>query len=1344
MSEKFPLQVHIEKNKSKVPLYNINELKNTDRLSIIESRNNFTNPKIYNFKNDQNKFLFENDRALGVLNSGDKLFCTRDEQEEEKDNKQTIQQNKKSKDFGNEGVHLHNKKVEKQRQEKQEKQEQEQKEESKAEKKELSEFENSASELELWIDQDFFVKDPPNNPERDLHDQSQNQNQTELTSTETETLQTQENTKTKEMSQLVRSYENFTEYSSEETFEFEKDKTELGLPNNNSDIGLPEKSDLIFESNDENESSLINSEDSINSNSLGCLINRGNGSEFGKNEEEEEFFKEKQLLEQEQKQIDSFMDDLFQFEDGSKSYFKEKQKKQEKEKKQEKQKTTTTTTKKQEKEEKQKKTTTTTEKQEKEEKQKKQKKQEKQEKEKQEKQEKHFTNKDQIKNENEKQKEQEKFMFRTIKTRSPTKRKMQNKPLTQKTEENLNYNTHEKQKNTNKTQRTNTQEIKEDVEKELRELEQELIQMDGNNTDEGNDFNDFDFLNFTSSETEENEFGEIEAEGCLLKHEHSQLEKFKKELKDQNSLSKDTNDSDNEEITNNRNQNKNKKTHKIKKTNFDSISFHHIMCPITFEMFIDPVKTPCGDLFERRSIEKEIKMHGVCPIHDTILKVSDLIESKETKKLVQKWKEKHNIRDPNNKVNNAKKSGKDSNDPIQGKKEFEVFLNNNKGKYQGKCIIDLKKKQIRIILPDSISMVCKLELINFQIISNNSKIGLLSINKQDFFIKFKNNSKLKEFVKNLCPSTITFKENNNSNHTSKNSNNKSNNKETIKFFIELLNENHKTIAKRYLYVTKNIIKFKNGNGKTCAERIENLKYKYFKRKITLRIKHQNYRIRFKEFKNFKKFLQILKKQKLEHTAKETNHNKLEIKQKKLIKKRSKSKIKNEQEKIIKNKNNKTKEFKIKIIDKKFKILGFSKIIISHNTIGIIDLEKNRIEEPTLNIKFQINPKISQIGKIRFFNLSKSFFIKFETNELRNNFNSFLNREQKQKLKQFEIYNSPTFKIMVLNNYQNQIDEGKLKIHKGQAFLNLRSISLKETINGIKHNKHKIELSISQLIVKKKSYLIKFKNNKERENFSDYYKQNFLLFHLQNVDSKQQQQQQGGKVKEDKDGVEYSEDIECLEDTEEDEEEQSHKEKHNFKIKIVNRYNEMLCKGEIILNNQKVIIKREDQTPITSRSKDIYLIIQNKPKAFITILFTKKKGKLYINLENQKDLSKISRLFQIVKNNDLSKPSKWKATVVSSNIDHLYKKSRVEIIVKKNRIILNKLDKSLNIRKHLSFSLSKNLKCRISRKNPKTIQLRINSKFQIILELHSTNDSYGFYDFIDKLNIKINSCKKSRK
>ncbi|KAJ3430546.1 hypothetical protein M0812_23556 [Anaeramoeba flamelloides] len=1414
MSQKFHLTAHIKENKMRVPISNPQDLKISTLLSIIESRNIFSKTKITFLKNDQNEFLFPNDCIVDVLDSGDTIFCICEEGIEEKEEEEKIKHKTNSKDLQI--------KVKKLQRDKNNSKNQE----SKIENKESIEFDNSESELELWIDEDFFVKNSPN-----YKNQSATTPQTITTTTTTTTplttpLTTPQQTRKVQIQYITKTLENSviedlsdisTDLSSDDLY-LEQEKRELELLKSKLDLNLSEKDDLLFDFNDSTNSG--NSSDSINSHSKKHSNNSGSDSDFRKNEEDEELLKEKQLLEQERN--DHLFDDIFDFEDNSESSSDEEEKDFQEANKEKIVKE-----------------------------------------EKQEKEEKQFINTAQL--ENKKLKIPRRINFKTIKTHSqlqakketlnksseengniieninihnsdPKEEKLEFEMVRSKKEknflsieekqikDNLETNTKIKQINENLNNNNNYKNIQNENQEEQKEKKEDLEKNQNEKTKKQNKIHkekeyEYEQEQVQNQEQETKVETNIENQSNGNKTPPTNVTMTKHNNKDM--LPLENQKTELQETLSNTESRPNPESESIKEANNNN----------------NEEQTSRNDTIELKKTEKELIQKD---------DINDVAQSKETQEPDQKIKENHKGLDANKKLTQLEKSDYNSNG--QENKEFTVYLQNSKGGYKDKCRIYFVKKQMKIILPGNQLKACRLELINFQVINNDKKIGLLTMNEQYYVIKFKRNLEFEQFLQNLVPNTIDSKlkinlinlqeeiknnnpdfknntdrnkdsdnsnnsnnsisnynnnninynnnnnynnninaiNNNNNNDNNKGKNNKDKNKdkdksigtnnninnetEELKFEIELLNEKYKSVGNSYIIISKKLIKFKNVDGEIYSENNDKVKVSYTKRKIILRIKHQNYRFKFQKNHDLKKFLQLLKtKNNIENDHKATKtHNKYEPKNKKITKKRSKPKIKNEsnnnnnsksQNKSKSNyngnsnsnhnnkhkKNNEIPKFRIKILDNKLKILGASEINFAKDKVTIFDLERNLIEESILNIKFRPSSKSSKNGKLQFVSFSKLFLIKFHSNELRSNFSKLIQSKQKEKFEQFEIYNSQTFQITILNDYHKQTTEGELKFYKGQLHFTTKSRKIKETVNEIKHNKHKIKNLISHLIIKKTDFLIKFHNNKEREKFSEYYKQNLLLFHIQTLGSKQQQQQ---KQQEENDS-----------DDEYDENDYNHyddkkakgikkirkeRQKQNFKIKLVDKQSEILCLGEIVLQGGNVIIKRDQQSPIASTRNDIFLIIKDKSKALITMLFYKTKGRLYIKLENHRDLLKISKLFQIVKDNASNQPHKWNANILYSNVDHLYQKSEIEIVFNSETVTFNILDRDLTIKKKISFVLSTNINSKISNKNPKIIEFKINSKSQLILKLNSKNDATELYKFINKLKIKSNSSKLRRK
>ncbi|KAF7648745.1 hypothetical protein LDENG_00152360 [Lucifuga dentata] len=65
----------------------------------------------------------------------------------------------------------------------------------------------------------------------------------------------------------------------------------------------------------------------------------------------------------------------------------------------------------------------------------------------------------------------------------------------------------------------------------------------------------------------------------------------------------------------------------------------HLLCPLTKKMFVDPVRTPYGAVYERKAIEKELKKRRYDPFkQDKLLRRTDLKAAHEMKKMVKDYR----------------------------------------------------------------------------------------------------------------------------------------------------------------------------------------------------------------------------------------------------------------------------------------------------------------------------------------------------------------------------------------------------------------------------------------------------------------------------------------------------------------------------------------------------------------------------------------------------------------------------------------------------------------------------------------------------------------------------------
>ena len=77
------------------------------------------------------------------------------------------------------------------------------------------------------------------------------------------------------------------------------------------------------------------------------------------------------------------------------------------------------------------------------------------------------------------------------------------------------------------------------------------------------------------------------------------------------------------------------KTEETDLENYDSLT-----CPITQEIFKDPVLTPYGHCFERKNIEDWLEIHNTCPLTNQPLNKSQLVPCYAVKSLIEELRSK--------------------------------------------------------------------------------------------------------------------------------------------------------------------------------------------------------------------------------------------------------------------------------------------------------------------------------------------------------------------------------------------------------------------------------------------------------------------------------------------------------------------------------------------------------------------------------------------------------------------------------------------------------------------------------------------------------------------------------
>lgn len=70
-------------------------------------------------------------------------------------------------------------------------------------------------------------------------------------------------------------------------------------------------------------------------------------------------------------------------------------------------------------------------------------------------------------------------------------------------------------------------------------------------------------------------------------------------------------------------------------TTKETASIDHLICPITLELFRDPVKAKDGHVYERRAITRWILQHGTSPLTRQPLEINDLVADDELQSLAR-------------------------------------------------------------------------------------------------------------------------------------------------------------------------------------------------------------------------------------------------------------------------------------------------------------------------------------------------------------------------------------------------------------------------------------------------------------------------------------------------------------------------------------------------------------------------------------------------------------------------------------------------------------------------------------------------------------------------------------
>ncbi|KAJ3432366.1 ring-type e3 ubiquitin transferase [Anaeramoeba flamelloides] len=131
------------------------------------------------------------------------------------------------------------------------------------------------------------------------------------------------------------------------------------------------------------------------------------------------------------------------------------------------------------------------------------------------------------------------------------------------------------------------------------------------------------------------------------------------------------------------------------------------LCPITHELFRDPVSTPYGHTFEKEEIIQHINKKGNCPLTRKPLKVEDLVPSILIKSFVKKWLEAN----PDYLVSNSESDLSDNQETIvENTKKIETLplnsgmMNENNNQKKKRILVNLfpkkgkKSRQVLLII----------------------------------------------------------------------------------------------------------------------------------------------------------------------------------------------------------------------------------------------------------------------------------------------------------------------------------------------------------------------------------------------------------------------------------------------------------------------------------------------------------------------------------------------------------------------------------------------------------------------------------------------------------------------
>ncbi|KAJ6251879.1 nnp-1 protein putative nuclear protein 1 nop52 [Anaeramoeba flamelloides] len=399
-------------------------------------------------------------------------------------------------------------------------------------------------------------------------------------------------------------------------------------------------------------------------------------------------------------------------------------------------------------------------------------------------------------------------------------------------------------------------------------------------------------------------------------------------------------------------------------TNSNSVVYtatppHELICPLTGELFVDPMKTPNGFYFEKSAILQYIQQNGKCPISNLNLSFQDLSRADDVRIYANQWRLQNStlVNNLNNiDVNNIIYNTNNNSTEINTMTNINTNINTN--------------TNININTNTNTN-------ININTNTNTNK----NISTDNFYIPQKNENKNQNQNQNFNNTKIQS--------ISEDLNNKQENKNKTfnEFSISVMNNKNKFNKdwKLVLYKTK----IELINSQQDKVETELLKFNFRrnnKNKAIAKLTFQgnNLIIKFANEKKCNKFSQLRTNYLIETSGGTLKPKKKmnSIKSKQPIKKskdQNKKDMKKEKDKENEKEKGKEKTFDIDLVTKKSKLICQTQLVLSKNTLEFLTESNEKICCNILDIKYfhlQKNPFL-EIDK-------KKYFVKFHeksTNEL---------------------------------------------------------------------------------------------------------------------------------------------------------------------------------------------------------------------------------------------------------------------------------------------------------------------------------------------------------------------------